>query len=87
MALRVTDFSNISPSGDVTDFFEIRMENDANGNPVYVGYCKTPNAGMSVACWYIIKLSYDANQSPTHQQLPNRGVKFTYIWDDRASYF
>ena len=87
MAVKVTDFSRIIPGGDVTDYLELRMENDANGNPIYIGYSKTANAGTAVACWFIRKITYDANQSPTHQQLPNAGIKFTYIWDSRATYF
>jgi predicted carbohydrate-binding protein with CBM5 and CBM33 domain len=63
------------------------MENDANGNPIYVGYNKTANAGTAVASWFIVKITYDANQSPTRQQLPSFGVQFIGIWDSRTTYF
>lgn len=84
---QVKEFSKIESKADVTYFLEMRMENDANGNPIYIGYSKTPNAGTAAALWYIVMVTYDANQSPTHQQLPNAGVQFTYVWDDRATYF
>lgn len=63
------------------------MENDANGNPIYIGYTKFPGAATSAPVWFIVKVTYDANQSPTYQKLPVNGVVFNYIWDNRATYF
>ncbi len=83
----VKDYSVIDIVADVSEFMELRMENDANGNPIYLGYNKTPNAGTATNGWFIVKLTYDANQSPTRQQLPDAGVGFKYIWDNRATYF
>lgn len=84
---RIMDFSHLELRGDVMNFLELRMENDGNGNPIYIGYSKKINAGTDVAVWFIVKITYDGNQSPTHQQLPNRGLTFDYIWDDRATFF
>ena len=83
----VKDLSKLTPVAEFSSFMEMRMENDANGNPIYIGYNKTPNAGTASASWFIVNVTYDANQSPTHQQLPNQGVRFIYVWDDRATYF
>lgn len=81
------DFSLLTLRGDVTNFLELRMENDANGNPIYIGYSKNPNASTADSVWFIVKITYDGNQSPTRQQLPNAGIKFSYVWDSRATYF
>ena len=83
----VNSFSNLNVTSDFQRFMEMRMENDANGNPIYIGYNKTPNASTAADSWYIIKVTYDGNQSPTYQQLPLNGVRFAYAWDDRATYF
>lgn len=83
----VKDLSKINPQGDFSFFYESRMENDANGNPIYIGYAKTPNAGTATFLWFIVKVTYDANQSPTRYQLPDGGVSFTYDWDNRSTYF
>lgn len=83
----VSDFSQLKAIADFTQFMELRMENDASGNPIYVGYSNDPAAPVGLATWFIVKLTYDANNSPTRQQLPNYGVKFVGIWNDRATYF
>jgi len=84
---RVNDLSTIEPRGDFSFFYESRMENDANGNPIYIGYAQEPNLGTAVEKWFIVKVTYDANQSPTRYRLPDSGVGFKYAWDDRATYF
>lgn len=84
---RVADFSRLEIMSDFSTFCELLMENDVNGNPIYIGYNRTPNAGQSVPTWFIVKITYDANQSPTHQQLPNQGAQFVYSWTNRATYF
>lgn len=84
---RLADFSHLQVRGDVMNFLELRMENDANGNPIYIGYTRKPNADTDSALWFIVKITYDGNQSPTYQQLPERGVVFDYVWNDRSTYF
>lgn len=69
------------------DFFESRFENDANGNPIYAGWSPTPDASTSEQIWFIKKIFYDANQAVIRVQMPDDGVKFTYSWDSRATYF
>lgn len=73
--------------GEALTYMEIRMENDVSGNPIYVGYSKTPNLGTAVEQWFIVKITYDAVPSPTRYQLPDNGVSFSYAWDDRATLF
>lgn len=70
-----------------TSVLEARMENDGNGNPIYVGYAQNPNLGTAVEQWFIVKITYDGNNSPTRYQLPDNGVEFKYAWDDRATLF
>lgn len=66
--------------------FETRIENNANGDPIYIGYSPLPAADTAEAVWLIIKLHYDGNNNITRvEQLENR--IFGYVWDDRASYF
>jgi hypothetical protein len=84
---RLKEFSDLSAYADFSLFMEMRMENDANGNPIYVGYNKTPNVGQAVETWFIVKITYDANKSPTRQQLPDEGVGFKYAWSNRANIF
>lgn len=84
---KIADFSFLNLRGDVTNFLELRMENDVNGNPIYIGYSQYANAATYAEVWFIVKVTYDANQSPTHQQLPNAGINFSYVWNDRATYF
>lgn len=84
---KVNDLSKLEPRADFSFFYEQRMENDANGNPIYIGYAKTPNAGTGTSQWFIVNVTYDANQSPTRYQLPDNGVSFDYAWDDRANLF
>ena len=72
---------------EATALLEIRMENDGNGNPIYVGYAQTPNLGTAVEQWFIVKITYDGNQAPTRYQLPDNGAEAKYAWDDRATLF
>lgn len=66
---------------------EIRMENDGNGNPIFVGFAQAPNLGTAVEQWFIVKIDYDGNSSPIRYRLPDSGVVFQYAWDDRSTYF
>jgi len=87
MTQRLKDKNPLSLFGEALTFMEIRMENDGNGNPIFVGYAQTPNMGTAVAQWLIVKITYDGNQAPTRYQLPDNGVEFKYAWDLRATYF
>lgn len=87
MVQKLKDSSLLDMVGDYSIFWEQRMENDGNGNPTYIGYSRKQNAATSAAEWFIVKLTYDGNDAPTRYQLPDNGVKFTYVWDDRATLF
>jgi hypothetical protein len=65
---------------------ELRAENDANGNTIYLGYAKAGSA-TSDAVWMIKKFTYDANDTATRGQLANDNASFSFVWDDRATYF
>lgn len=67
--------------------YETRIENDANGQPLYVGLCVTPNGDPALPIWNLKKLYYDGNGFTNRVQLPDDGPFFTYTWDDRSSYF
>lgn len=71
------------------DLLEGRFENNADFNPIYVGYTPIPNGSIDDPIWYIMKIDYDgtgivrkriANTAPNTQA-------FTYIWSQRATYF
>lgn len=87
MAQRIKDYSLLSMKGDIGLFFETRLENDASGNPLYVGYTNKVRAATSDSVWFIVKMGYDGNGFLDRKQLPDNGTKFTYSWDDRATYF
>ena len=68
----------------------LRAENDANGNPIYVGRAKV-GVATSEAKWQIRKIAYDANQSPTsvtwpQNDLSNESGEYEFVWDDRVTY-
>jgi len=67
--------------------YETRIENDANGNPLYVARSPIPNASTSDTIWYIQKLYYDSNGFLERVQQPSAGYAFKYSWDLRATYF
>ncbi len=68
------------------DLIEGRFENDANGNPIYVGYTPVPNGDPASPIWFIQKIEYTAS-AIVRKRLPDSGRQFTYIWNNRASYF
>lgn len=69
------------------DLFEVRCENDVNGNVLYIGKNITPNAVTTDNTWYIKKLSYSAGGFVERVQLPTNGTGFKYAWDSRSTYF
>ena len=79
MVQKLKDFSVAELSGDMGIFWEKRMQNDANGNPIYVGYTREAAASTADAVWFIVNITYDGNNSPTYYKLPNAGVNFEYI--------
>lgn len=83
---RVSDLTQ--PGATVDSLFgkELRAENDANGNPIYVGYAKAGSA-TSAAVWLIKKFTYDANDAVTRSQIADNNLSYSHVWDDRASLF
>lgn len=71
---------------DTEDLLEGRFENNGDNNPIYIGYSPIPNADPAQPYWYIQKITYDG-QAIVRKQLPDDGPSFTYVWNDRATYF
>ena len=68
----------------------LRAQNDANGNPVYLGRAKVGTLNGEVK-WQIRFIEYDANQGVTSITWPqndqgNASAEFEFEWDDRATY-
>lgn len=73
----------------------LAIENDASGNPIYVGRAvpaeclRITQAGTTTpkasAIWQILKLSYDAGGFVSDEQWANGNDKFQSIWNNRAS--
>lgn len=82
----IKDYSHLDVFADASMFQEKRMENDVNGNPVFIGYNKRPNASTTALTWFIVKITYSGT-AVTRYQLPDNGVQFKYAWDSRSSYF
>jgi hypothetical protein len=70
----------------IEDLIEGRFENDGNGNPIYIGYSPIPNADPALPVWYIQFIVYDG-QAIVRKRLPDDGIAFKYVWNDRADYF
>lgn len=69
---------------------EIRCQNDANGNPIYIGRAK---AGTSESDdkWNISYHTWDGNNSLTGKYWPqnsegNASTDYEFVWDSRAGY-
>jgi hypothetical protein len=86
MTYLLKDQSVLPASFDYEIFMEKRMENDANGNPIYVGWAQ-PGTAEGDLEWFIIKITYDANQAVIHSQVANNIPRFKYSWTLRATYF
>lgn len=68
----------------------LRAQNDANGNPIYLGRAKV-GTPTSVDRWQIRFITYDANQSPVSVEWPqndegNPSGEYEFEWDERAAY-
>lgn len=83
--VRPLDFSIIPVHADADMFLEKRYAYNGS-NLEYIGWTHVADASTARPIWFIIKLEYTGSDV-THQQLPNDGTNFTYVWDDRATYF
>lgn len=84
--MKIKDFSYLNVEGFMAQFMEIRIDYGGGAVPLYVGYNHTPNADTTADTWYIVKLTYTGSNL-VRQQLPDTGVRFNLIWDDRTTYF
>jgi hypothetical protein len=69
---------------------EIRCQNDANGNPVYIGRAKA-GTSESEAKWQISFHTWDANDSLLSKQWPENSegaasTDYEFAWSLRATY-
>lgn len=68
----------------------LRAQNDANGNPIYLGRAKVGTLNGEVK-WQIRFIVYDGNQGVTSVTWPqndegNASAEFEFEWDERATY-
>jgi hypothetical protein len=67
----------------------IATQNDANGNPIYIGKAKVGTL-TSESKWQISKQTYDASQSLTRKEWPQNDGKasseYEFVWDDRLTF-
>jgi len=69
---------------------EMRFENDANGNALYIGYAKADSAEGD-AVWKISFQAYDANSAITSRKWPQNAsgiatTNYEFSWTARAGY-
>jgi len=69
---------------------EIRCQNDAAGNPIYIGRAKAGTA-ESDNKWQISFHTYDATNSLTGKFWPENSdtkssTDYEFVWDDRLTY-
>ena len=70
-----------------TDQYEVRFDNDTNGNALYIGRSIIPSSPTIASVWAITKLHYDTNGFLQYVQLPDNEQGFKCAWDLRANYF
>lgn len=58
---------------------QVLLDYSAGTNPIYIGYA-SQGALTSQSVWFIIKITWDANNNPTVIKSVNNAV-----WDDRAT--
>jgi|ERR1051325_2573503 hypothetical protein len=68
----------------------ILCENDAEGNPIYIGRAKI-GSSPTAAVWQISFHTYDANNSLLSKTWPVNSVgaesaNYEFVWANRASY-
>lgn len=83
--VKIADFSSINIRGQIDQFMEKRYAYTGS-NLEYEAWSKIPNASTAQPIWFIVKYTYTGS-SVTRHQLPDDGVNFDYVWDDRATYF
>jgi hypothetical protein len=76
-------FQGLIPS---SNYFNVELDNDVSGNPIYVGYSAVPGAAVTDFSWYIIKLTYTLGYL-TSVEVPLLGPNFNYQFSSRATYF
>ena len=69
------------------DLYKVVIENNASGQPIYVGKSKDPAALTSDPVWELTHVIYDGSGYLINVNLPLNGQGFKYIWDNRATYF
>lgn len=88
MTNQITSIQNVGgQTFGNNDYYEVRIENDVNGNPIYVGRSPNTNANPALNVWFITKMHYDGNDFLSRVQQPDDGRGFIYAWDDRATYY
>ncbi|MBU2346626.1 MAG: hypothetical protein KJ888_20745 [Gammaproteobacteria bacterium] len=60
----------------------IKIEYDANDNPIYLGFA-SPGTAITTALWQIRKLTFDANNNITSMAYANGSPNFDSIWNAR----
>jgi hypothetical protein len=69
------------------DLYTVIMENNDQGQPIFVGRSIVAGASTSDSIWAITQIVYDSNGYLININLPVGGQGFQYIWDDRDTYF
>lgn len=77
-------FSAVMP---LNNLLETRIENDAGGKPLYVGYTAIPNGDPALSIFAITKVEYDGNGFISRVRLTDAGGGMFYSWNARATYF
>ena len=65
--------------------FTQKFENNANGQPVYVGQAR-PGTATSADTWSICAFTYDSKGAVTDIKWADSTADFIKQWDDRATY-
>jgi hypothetical protein len=86
MANKFLNTANLGNSSNALEALELVAENDANGNPLYIGQAK-PGSATSAAVWRIKAFTYDGNEAVLTIKFANSSRNFAFVWDDRADYF
>lgn len=73
-----------SPWLVINPSYIVAVENDGNGNPIYVGWA-VPNTAKTSASWKIMKCTYSGTDL-TDVQFASGVTTFNKIWNNRASY-
>lgn len=84
---KINDYSKFDVEIDGLFLMEKRMENDVDGNPIYVGYTRMANEDVDSLAWFIQKIHYDGSGNVERVELPDQGVRFIYAWSQRTTYF